>query len=834
MTATHVATRKRPRHKATPARIGVLAGALAAFFLTGCGPEAPEGPVAIRLAELYEVPPAESVPAVAEPWAAWSFETAPGAPASREDGFSGWQAGPGVADLEIRHGRLIGSATGEVAILHHDRPLDPGRTEVLHAVEIRLGVSAGSELSVALVDRVHPDPERFAAAADEIDWILSTPLVADGEIRSYVLKSPFALKGSRIRQILIRPSDTPGARFAIASIRLRFRRELEAEIRSGRGWYGLSEIYRDTLAARTPEAIRFELTLPDRPRLDLAVGTIESEPMTFHIAVEPLDPSRGPARGARREVTTPGRWQEMAVDLSALAGERVAITLSLTAAGRGRLGFWGNPVVRRRGAVPAPAPARAGLGDPPQGVILIVADTLRRDHLGLYGYGRDTAPALRRMAQEGAVFTGCITQSSWTKVAVPTLLSSLYPSSHGVADFSDRLPSSAVTVAEVFRDAGYATMSLSSILLTGRFSNLHQGFEEVHESLSFPDRDSSKTARRYVDRLLPWLAAHRNDPFFVFLHVYDPHHPYKTYPPHDFEWADPAMEARHRRGTQRIQALISDPLRRRFTMPTRGELIAAGVRPEDWIGYERDLYDGSVLAMDAEIGRLLSGLGELGLDQRTLVVFTSDHGEEFLEHGRMFHGQGLYGEQLRVPLIFRWPGVVAPGMAIDATVELVDLMPTILELAGRRFPEGMQGDSLVPLLFADPRPEGAGRDLPVFRGWEPKPAFAEKATVREILSPPPRETESWAVLLDGWKLIRNTRRAEGVPEFELYDYRNDPLDRRDRASERPELVAMLAARLEAWRAEVTASRLRRDVTAESALSTEQLERLRSLGYLTDR
>ena len=124
-------------------------------------------------------------------------------------------------------------------------------------------------------------------------------------------------------------------------------------------------------------------------------------------------------------------------------------------------------------------------------------------------------------------------------------MTGMYPGSHGVREFDGRLPASVTTMAEVFRDAGYATISLSSILFTGKFTNLHQGFEQVHESTSLPDLESSKTSREYVNRLLPWLETHRDVPFFVFLHVADPHDPFEPYSPYDAMWADPAKKEQH-------------------------------------------------------------------------------------------------------------------------------------------------------------------------------------------------------------------------------------------------------------------------------------------------
>src|SRR6185503_10008519 len=163
----------------------------------------------------------------------------------------------------------------------------------------------------------------------------------------------------------------------------------------------------------------------------------------------------------------PHRWETAPVDLAEFGGKRVVLSLSLAAARPGTLAFWGSPTVRGRIAPgrskTAPRPREA-----PQGVILIWADTLRRDHLGLSGYPRPTTPVLDRLAAEGTVFRDCVGQASWTKVATPALMTSLYPTSHTVHDFTDRLPTSATTLASVFREAGHATVSFSSILFTGR------------------------------------------------------------------------------------------------------------------------------------------------------------------------------------------------------------------------------------------------------------------------------------------------------------------------------------------------------------------------------
>ena len=222
--------------------------------------------------------------------------------------------------------------------------------------------------------------------------------------------------------------------------------------------------------------------------------------------------------------------------------------------------------------------------------------------------------------------------------------------------------------------------------------------------------------------------------------------------------------------------------------------------------------------------RLFERLRALGLDRRTLVAFTSDHGEEFLEHGRMFHGQSVYGHQNNVPLILWQPGLVPAGREVEDTVQSIDVMPTLLEASGVPVPSAAQGRSLWGLMTPAPGTVRAAE-----RGHA---AVSEKAqTASGSGTPPPHETASQALVFDGFKLIENPVRRGGAPEFELYDHRRDPLNLHDLASEKPEVVERLAHELRAWRKAAEAARLKPDAEASSSLSREELERLRALGYI---
>ncbi|MDA2930063.1 sulfatase-like hydrolase/transferase [Acidobacteria bacterium AH-259-O06] len=681
-------------------------------------------------------------------------------------------------------------------------------------------VSAGTEVGVGFA---------FGTQAPAPLDMVSMPLVPGDEFHTYRLTYDASNLPLGVPRIQLEPTDAPDATFAIESIRLISRREHLATIATGPGWHGLGGINRETIVSRSPQRVRFEVDLASQPWLDLAVGTIEDGSATFTVEI-------GSTTLLRRTVTLPQQWEDVRLDLNEFAGQQVTLSLGLEADQPGRLGFWGAPVVRHSGVLPErseTSSARAALPDAgtavPQGVILILADTLRRDHLDAYGYERPTAPVLARLASEGALFSDNISQAPWTKPSVPSILSSLYPSTHGVVGYSDLLPSSVVTLAEAYRDAGYATFHTSSNSWAGTPSRLQQGVEVLHEdrSLYLDDAFPSKTARAIVTRFLDWLDRHDDVPFFAFLHFFDPHLPYEPYSPYDTMWAPPSSRAEHEARWQRLeeagvgQLYVSDDNQ----TPAIALLQKAEVDPEAFLAHQLAWYDGSIRAMDVEIGRLLEGLESHGLGDKTLLAFISDHGEEILDHGYIGHGGTSFGEVLNVPLLLWWPGVLPAGTVIEETVESIDLMPTLLDLSGLATVEGMQGQSLLPLL--------ARPDAPSSIGWVRRGAFGEKHPGG------PSVVYLSTLVLDGWKLIQNPkplnpgahRRHHGRPEYELYAHDADPLDQRNVASEHPEVVERLAEELNRRRQFATASRIPPDDVPMESFSSEALRRLRALGYL---
>jgi arylsulfatase A-like enzyme len=372
-------------------------------------------------------------------------------------------------------------------------------------------------------------------------------------------------------------------------------------------------------------------------------------------------------------------------------------------------------------------------------------------------------------------------------------------------------------MSEVFREAGYATFHTSSVTFSGKNSNLHQGVEVLHERESIDDLGEyrSKTSRTYVDRLLPWLEDHSEQPFFVFLHVFDPHSPFRPTEPHDGRWLDDEAVARHEEDLEKVDEVVKIF----HHLPSAEQLDEAEVDSEAFVTAEKAWYDGSILSMDYEIARLLERLEELGLRDDTLIAFVADHGEEFLEHGNHWHGHSAYGELVNVPMFVTWPGVVPEGVVIERTTQSIDLMPTVLELARLSVPEQAQGTSLLPLL--------ASPDEPSTLGWNERAVFTERK------NPPFEATEgtadSLAIFAEGWKLIWNVVVRDDRPELELFDHRNDPLNRVNLADQHPDVVADLRLQLEEWRKMTEAEKVTPD--GEGAdVSAEELEQLRALGY----
>jgi arylsulfatase A-like enzyme/Flp pilus assembly protein TadD len=314
----------------------------------------------------------------------------------------------------------------------------------------------------------------------------------------------------------------------------------------------------------------------------------------------------------------------------------------------------------------AQAPAQTPEKSSPN-VVLITIDTLRADHLGCYGYRQIKTPNIDALAADGARFARAFTVVPVTLPSHTAMLTGTYPMLSGMHDFSgNKLSPQQPTLATVLKQSGYVTGAVvASAVLDSRFG-LNQGFDFYYDHFDFSRLEEAnldemeRPGNAVADQVLDWLGKNSDKKFFLWMHLYDPHYPYRPPEPFRSEYAD---------------------------------------RP----------YDGEIAFADEQVGRLLRFLKDKGLYQNTVFVLSGDHGESLGEHGEKTHGFFIYNATMHVPLIIHLPGKsVAP--VVEGPVSLVDLMPTVLAAVGLDIPSQVQGRSLLPIL----RGEKGNRERTVY------------------------------------------------------------------------------------------------------------------------
>jgi arylsulfatase A-like enzyme/Tfp pilus assembly protein PilF len=396
---------------------------------------------------------------------------------------------------------------------------------------------------------------------------------------------------------------------------------------------------------------------------------------------------------------------------------------------------------------------------PRTNVVLISIDTLRADHVGAYGFARPTTPNIDAVAREGVVFKNVHTPVPMTLPAHVSMLTGTLPPTHGLRDnLLNKLPDASLTLAEMLKAAGYTTGAVVSSFVLDRRFGTSQGFDSyddqfqvVHKVGDLNERKGDETARVAVQ----WLESHKERPFFLFVHFYDPHDPYDPPEPFASKWKE---------------------------------------QP----------YDGEVAFADHCAGEVLSKLRELGLWDETVVVVTGDHGEMLGEHGELNHGFFIYEGALRVPLVVRVPR--AAPRQVELPVSLVDIVPTVVSLAGIPVPKEVQGIDLSPWL--------AGRGS----GGGARPLYAETVTPTRYYG----TSSLLGVIVDGWKYIETSR-----PE--LYDLRRDPAEAVNLLEREPARAASMGQTLVTILA--AAGRAPGPAPESAALDEASRQRLAALGYL---
>jgi len=458
--------------------------------------------------------------------------------------------------------------------------------------------------------------------------------------------------------------------------------------------------------------------------------------------------------------------------------------------------------------------------DGPTPVVLVSFDTLRADHLGCYGYtARALTPHLDALARDGILFENHISAAPWTIPAHVSLLTSLWPSSHGVTGSLRELrvdesayhvlSPSRTTLAELLQGQGYATAAFTAgDTLDPRFG-FGQGFERYDTSML-------KLREQNVAEMLQWVEQSRAKPFFLFWHTFEIHAPYLG-----TRFLDEVLPAKQAADVREAVERYGDKLRRGEAQVGRFEHVLERRHAFTPVVTEA-LYEGSIADADEWLGRVIEELRRLGLYDRALVVFTSDHGEEFQDRSKdafyNAHGHSLWKEMVRVPLVIKLPGQQAAGTRVAALSRGVDVMPTILDVVRVAGVPEMQGVSLRPL-------------------WEEKRPRARVAFVESLESEAEEkaiQTESYKYLvrIDADSVLANGRAfIPEVPAWRgLYDLRRDPGETVNLLDGSPDpTVALQAAEMD--------RELRDHVAAQhpdsqpTTLDPEMIDRLRALGYV---
>jgi arylsulfatase A-like enzyme len=306
------------------------------------------------------------------------------------------------------------------------------------------------------------------------------------------------------------------------------------------------------------------------------------------------------------------------------------------------------------------------------GVILIILDAVRADHLSCYGYERDTSPVLDSLAASGILFEKCQAQSPWTLPSCASIVSGLSVRSHGTVTrvrSTYRLDPDMHTIAGILAEEGYTTAGIVNNPLLSRTI----GFADHTDYYSFYPQGDGRAAET-VDEALQWLSSRSGQPYFLMVHFMDPHAPYDPPEPFDREYSSTGTS-----GGIAWEIDEDDPDR--------------VLNPEDR-DHLVDMYDGEIRWTDMQLGRLFAGIRGLELSDSLLIIVVADHGDEFLDHGGVDHGHTLYQELLHVPLIISGSGLPA-GTVIEEPVAQFDILPTIMDYLDIHCPPEVQGISLL-------------------------------------------------------------------------------------------------------------------------------------------
>ena len=554
-----------------------------------------------------------------------------------------------------------------------------------------------------------------------------------------------------------------------------------------------------------PGRLEYRVRVPEAGRLDLGLGVLRGDaPMTFEVTAT----ADGGELHKLLEEThdDPKSWAQRSVDLSHLAGQTVTLALGAVAQRPGTVALWAAPTLSGTRTTDKP------------NVILYIIDGGAADYMSVYGYNRRTTPNLDRIAALGAVFERAYSNASWSQPSTQSFMTSLQHSVLGGGeDYPNTIPEQAVTMAQRLHSTGYQTGAFIANPWAGKMSGLDRGVDVLSEGR---EENNSTSSVGLHDRFWRWRDAYPGQPYWVHFQTTDVHWPWRPVAPFAGLFTSAELREDYYAWEQRVR-----PIGGRW--PGENAFEETGV---DRVAYDvarRGLYDENMAHNDYQIGRLVDRLEASGEWENTLLIVAADHSHYHAGLGLLDPVAPRWTPYLgsfisHVPLIVVWPGGLGPGQRFNQPVSMIDVLPTVVELAGLPAPEVMQGQSLAPLLLGT-------------EGWEPRPVIIDEfGGIRENGEP-----RGFIEVIDGrWGAsLQLSPPPEGGNERRrpapllVCDLWSDPHCLNSLHEERPDLVKeyteFLEAQFEAH--QMLGSQFTEG--AEVALTPTQLRTLRALGYI---
>lgn len=573
---------------------------------------------------------------------------------------------------------------------------------------------------------------------------------------------------------------------------------------------------RRSLFVHAPAEVSYRLTVPAAGRLDIGLGILKNDaPVTFSVTATHESESRTLLEESRSDSR---QWSQRSIDLSPFEGEEIALTLGASSQKPGSVAFWAAPTVSGQRRTNRP------------NVILYIIDGGGADYMSAYEYPRHTTPTLERLAAEGAVFESAHSNSSWTRPSTLSFLTSLQHSTlGGLVRGRNTVPEGVQTLAEHLHRAGYQTAQFTTNSNAGSMSGLERGNDVFREA---GVENWSTSSADLHDNFWAWRDAYPGEPYYVHFQPTDVHNPHVPEAPFAGLFIDAERRQLADDWTAKVEEVPeSDDVR------INDAIVQIGGDAGIYWPAQRDLHDECMAHQDHQIGELVERLRANGEWERTVLIVAADHSvaagswdysllmrDPVPEH--VYHDDWaapIFRPGVsRVPLIVAWPNGIGPGRRIRQPVSMIDVLPTVLDLAGLPLPDIRQGQSLVPLLRGE-------------AGWEPRPLLFDEFEVD-------RETSRFRGRIEiadgrwGASLLINqdpktAERFRRSSPLILCDLWQDPHCLESLHEERPDLVEKYTRILERqFKAHRDLGSLF-DPAADSALTPEQLETLRSLGYI---